>query len=264
MIKLLILISVISLTAFTQSKSEYDYPDEKKEDEKKDSSITDTKKKLNIKKGDIADPHKKLKISKKDLTDTTKLLEIRTGDLMDTKAMLRKTDFPNPEQTLMLKRIMAAKLGGVGNYRIAARKSPGHINAGLKSIWQIYRIDQDIKEVEQDLSVDKITDGRKKFLNDKKRDLHKNKEAHQKNVEKVEKYLDKLIKSEAIAGTGEFFDNVVTDEVVDLIDKLGEAKVRLKKGAKVKTKVHPKDQTFYLIEHDGETLFARREHFKLK
>lgn len=260
MIKLLILLSVISLTAIAQSQSDYDYPDDKKEDKKPEEKKDDK-----IFKRPLTDTQKKLKISKKDLTDTSKLLEIRTGDLMDTKAMLRKTDFPNPEQARMLKLIMAAKLGGPENYRIAARKSPGHIKAGLQSIWQIYRIDQDLKEVQQDLSVDKITDGRKKFLNEKKAELNKNKEAYQKNVDKVESYLEKLIKSEAIAGTGEFFDNVVADEDgVDLIDKLGDAKVRLKKGAKVKTKVHPKDQTFYLIEHDGETLFARREHFKLK
>ena len=227
--------------------------------------VTDTKKKLDISKKDITDTKKKLKISKKDLTDTTKMLDIRTGDLMDTKAMLRKTDFPNQEQMVMLRRILLIKLGGPTNYQIAARKSPAHLKSALKSIWEIYRIDKDIKDVNKSLSKKEITKGRKEFLNEKKSKLNKTKSSHNANVDKMEAYLKKLIKSEAIAATGEFFENVVAfDGGADLIDKLGEAKVRLKKGAKVQTKVHPKDITFYLVKYKGETYFAERNYFKLK
>lgn len=252
----LLLLFSISCSLFST-----DYP----EDEKPKKDITNTKKELDITKKDLTDTKKGLKISKKDLTDTTKLLEIRSGDLMDTKAMLRKTDFPNPEQVIMLKSIMAAKLGGSANYRTAMQKSPAHVKSGLQSIWEIYRIDQDIKEVNSSLAVKEITDGRKKFLLEKKESLNKSRKLQSDNVSKMENYLEKLIQSEAIASKGEFFENAVAFEGgVDLIDKLGEAKARLKKGTKVKTKVYSKDTTFYLIEYKGEVLFAKRDLFKLK
>jgi len=241
------------------------YSTEYSNKEKPKKDVTNTKKKLDIKKTDLTDTKKGLKISKKDLTDPHKLLDIRTGDLMDTKAMLRKTDYPNPEQMLMLKKMMAVKLGGPSNYHIAMQKSPAHVKSGLKSFWEIYRIDQDIKDVNKSLAVKDITKGRKKFLTEKKQKLGKTKAAHSANVDKMGNYLEKLIKSEAIAGKGEFFQNIVSAEGgVDLIDKLGEAKFRLKKGTKVMTKVHPKDTTFYLVEYKGSTLFAERNLFKLK
>ncbi|MCM8526514.1 MAG: hypothetical protein NE327_08370 [Lentisphaeraceae bacterium] len=213
----------------------------------------------------ITDTQKKLKIRKGDLTDTSKLLKMGSGDITDTKAMLRKTDFPNQEQLKMLKRIMAAKLGGTSNYKIAAKKSPKHINLGIKYIWDIYRVDQDIEDMNSSLAVKNISQSRKEFLNEKKKKLYDSKSKLNKNVDKINSYLEKLIESESIVSTGDFFDNEVENEKgVVLIDKLGEAKFRLKAGEKIRTKLNLKDNSFYTIEYQGETLFAKRIFFKLK
>ncbi|MCM8542574.1 MAG: hypothetical protein NE328_20055 [Lentisphaeraceae bacterium] len=205
------------------------------------------------------------KIFNRKITDTSKKLEIRSGDLTDTKAMLRKTDFPNPEQVRTMKKILASELGSFDKYKIAARKSPASINVSLNALWEIYLRDEDLKETNKELKKKDLTKGLKKYYSEKKEKLQKEKSSYNSTLDKNLAFMKKLIESEAIASKGEYFVNEVAHEDgVDLIDKLGDAKTRLKKGTSIKTKVHPKDASFYLVEYDGEILFAKRGYFKLK
>lgn len=205
------------------------------------------------------------KIFNRKITDTSKLLEIRSGDITDTKALLRKTDYPNPVQVRAMKKIIASELGGVNNYKIASRKSPGSIKVSLKSLWEIYQRDEDLADANKELAKKGITKGLKKYYSEKKEKLLNEKKGYSTTLDKNLAFMKRLIESEAVASTGEFFDNEVSHkDGVDLIDKLGDAKARLKQGTEIKTKVHPKDASFYLVEYEGETLFAKRGYFKLK
>lgn len=212
-----------------------------------------------------AEKKKDDKIFNRKITDTSKKLEIRSGDITNTKAMLRKTDHPNPEQVRAMKQILSAELGGVKAYNIAARKSAGSINGSLKALWQIYLRDVKLKETNKELSKKGITKGLKKYYTEKKEKLVTEKQSYNNSLDKKLAFMKKLIESEAVAGKGEFFENEVSfKDGVILIDKLGDAKAKLKSGTKVKTKVHPKDATFYLVEYEGELLFGKRMFFKLK
>ena len=212
-----------------------------------------------------AEKKKDDKIFNRKITDTSKKLEIRSGDLTNTKAMLRKTDHANPEQIRRMKLILATELGGVSAYKVASVKSSASINLCLKALWQIYLRDVSLKETKKELSKKGITKGLKKYYSGKKAKLEKEKKAYSTSLDKNLLFMKGIIESEVVAAKGDYFDNEVSFKGgVGLINKLGETKARLKSGTKVKTKVHPKDASFYLVEYEGQVLFAKRGFFKLK
>ena len=245
---------------------DYDKPEPEKKEEKKKSDITDTKKNLDINKNDITDTKKKLDIRKGDLTDTKKGLDIRTGDLVNTKGMLRKTDYPNKEQMAMLRRELAIKLNGVHNYKLAYQKSPKLVSSRLKYSWKIRQENFDLEQRNKSLKVKDISDSRKKFLKGKIKEIEAAKKAIKAQIESMDKQLMKLVASEKLVGTGEFFDNVVMAENgVDLMDKVGTPKHRIKKGKKIQTKVSKLDpNNYYEVKHNGVIYYAQRKFFKHK
>ena len=244
---------------------DYDKPEPKKEEKKKksDSDITDTKKGLDTGKGDITDTKKKLDIRKGDITDVHKKLEIRTGDLTNTRGMLSKTAYPNKEQMLALKYELARKLDGVNNYKIAHRKSPKLVSSRLQYSWKIRQENYDLEQRQKSLKVKDISDNRKKFLKGKIADIESNKKQIKSKIDSIDKQLLKLVASEKISGTGEYFVNIVTADYVDLMDKFGEPKHRFKKGAKLNTKLSKLDpNNYYEVKHKGVTYYAMRKYFK--
>jgi hypothetical protein len=241
----------VSVYSEKHDSAEYDEPEkpEPKEDKKK-HDITDTKKRLDIRKGDIADPHKKL--------------DIRRGDLVNTKGMLRRTDFPNKDQLAMLRWELSVKLKGGKNYRIAYNKSSRKVSSRLQYSWKIKQEESDLFKRKKSLNAKDISEARKKFVQGKIKEVESTITTYRKKLESIDKELFKLVGSEKRVGTGDFFSNTVTsDDPVDLVDKFGQAKLRLKKGSKVKTRLSKRDPSnFYEVDHKGTLLYVMRKYFQ--
>jgi peptidoglycan hydrolase CwlO-like protein len=223
------------------------------------------KKKPVKKKHDITDTQKKLKIRKGDITDIKKGLGLRTGDLIDTKKMLRRTDYPNQDQLAIMRWQLIVKLQGPSNYKAANGKSPKLVSTRLRYTWNILQEDSDLHRRKQSLKVKDLSDKRKKFLNDKIKEIEQAKKSLAKKIEVIDGQLMKLAKNQKIVGTGDYFNNKVTADFVDLVDKVGSPKHRIKKGAKIQTKVSKLDpNNFYEVKYKGEFLYVMRKNFAVK